>query len=102
MLPTALLLDRIYERHATGPGHPESPERYEAVTRSLTEGGLVDRMTRITPRDANDDDSPCVTLVPTSKPSSRISHAEPTTCPPATRPSVRRAAKWPCEPSAVS
>lgn len=56
MLPTALLLDRIYERHVTGPGHPESPERYEAVTRALNHEGLADRMTRITPRVATEDE----------------------------------------------
>src|SRR3954451_8810786 len=56
MLPTALLLDRVYERHTTGPGHPESPERYEAVANSLTHDGLAEKMTRIAPRDAIDDE----------------------------------------------
>jgi acetoin utilization deacetylase AcuC-like enzyme len=33
------------ERHLTGPGHPERPERLRAIHRALTESGLVERMT---------------------------------------------------------
>ncbi len=32
--PTALLLDPIYKQHDPGPGHPEEPARYDAVTRA--------------------------------------------------------------------
>ncbi|MEZ5352414.1 MAG: histone deacetylase [Bryobacteraceae bacterium] len=32
----ALLLDPVYRAHDTGPGHPESPGRYDAVTKALT------------------------------------------------------------------
>jgi acetoin utilization deacetylase AcuC-like enzyme len=35
---TGLLLDPVYEQHVPGPGHPESPERCEAIRAAL--GGL--------------------------------------------------------------
>ena len=56
MNPTALLLDPVYERHVTGPDHPESPERYETVRKALTESKLVDRMARVESRTATDDE----------------------------------------------
>ncbi|MDR7543319.1 MAG: histone deacetylase [Armatimonadota bacterium] len=33
------------ERHLTGPGHPERPERLRAIDRSLANSGLAERMT---------------------------------------------------------
>jgi acetoin utilization deacetylase AcuC-like enzyme len=38
MLEMALgiLLDPLYKRHDTGPRHPETPDRYDAVTRALS------------------------------------------------------------------
>lgn len=33
---TALLLDSIFKQHNPGPGHPECPERYDAVTAALS------------------------------------------------------------------
>lgn len=56
MHDTALLLDRVYERHIPGPGHPESPERYEAVTRGLADAGVLDQMPRIASRSATEDE----------------------------------------------
>ncbi|MEZ5400320.1 MAG: histone deacetylase [Bryobacteraceae bacterium] len=35
MADTALLLDPVYRKHDPGPGHPEAPARYDAVTRAL-------------------------------------------------------------------
>lgn len=34
-MPTALVHHSIYEKHDTGPGHPETPLRYEAVMNAL-------------------------------------------------------------------
>jgi acetoin utilization deacetylase AcuC-like enzyme len=53
---TALLLDPIYQQHDTGPGHPESIQRHVAVTRALTDAGLVEKMRRIEPRAATLDE----------------------------------------------
>ncbi|MBM3727208.1 MAG: histone deacetylase [Acidobacteria bacterium] len=54
--PSALLLDPLYKLHATGPSHPESPARYDAVTEALDREGLLKKMTRIAPRVAADDE----------------------------------------------
>ncbi len=53
---TAILLDSYYERHTTGPGHPECPERYEAVTRALEATGLLATAPRIQRRRATTDE----------------------------------------------
>ncbi len=49
---TALLLDPIYQQHDTGPGHPESIQRHVAITKALTESGIVAKAQSITPRAA--------------------------------------------------
>ncbi len=44
-MKTGLVLDRRYEAHDTGPGHPERPERIRAIRELMTEyrrEGLVD------------------------------------------------------------
>ena len=56
MHSTALLLDPVYERHVTGPGHPESPERYETVRKALGDTQLTDRMAKVESRPATDDE----------------------------------------------
>ncbi|HLJ16509.1 MAG TPA: histone deacetylase [Bryobacteraceae bacterium] len=53
---TALLLDPIYKRHRTGPGHPECPERYDAITSALERVGLVEPAIRLSPRLASEDE----------------------------------------------
>ena len=53
---TALLLDPIYKRHRTGPGHPECPERYDAITSALERAGLVEPAIRLSPRLASEDE----------------------------------------------
>lgn len=53
---TALLLDPVYQQHDTGPGHPESVQRHVAVTRALTEAGLVAKTQAIQPRAATVDE----------------------------------------------
>ncbi len=40
-MSTALLLDPVYKQHQTGPGHPERPERYDAVRSGLEREALV-------------------------------------------------------------
>src|SRR5580692_7662948 len=53
---SALLLDPIYRQHDPGAGHPERPERYDAVTRALSDTGLTKSMGRIAPRSATEDE----------------------------------------------
>lgn len=55
-MSTGLLLDPIHLDHDTGPGHPESPQRYRAISRALTEAGLVARTTPISSRAATDEE----------------------------------------------
>ena len=50
---TVLLLDPIFKLHAPGPGHPECPERYDAVTAALSH---LDDFPRIALRDATPDE----------------------------------------------
>ncbi|HEV2200273.1 MAG TPA: histone deacetylase [Bryobacteraceae bacterium] len=54
--PTALLLDPVYKRHDPGPGHPEQPARYDAVTRAIADTGLLSKLHRVDVRVANDDE----------------------------------------------
>ena len=49
---TALLADPISKRHEPGPGHPESPARFDAVVKGLAQFQL----TPYTPRSATDDE----------------------------------------------
>ncbi len=54
--PTALLLDPIYKQHDPGPGHPEQPARYDAVTRAIEHTGLLSRLHRVEVRVATEDE----------------------------------------------
>jgi len=54
--PTALLIDPVYKQHNPGPGHPERPERYDAVTQALERSGLTHALGRISPRAATEDE----------------------------------------------
>ena len=51
---TALLLDPLYKEHDPGPGHPEQPARYDAVTRAIEDTGLLSQLHRVDVRVAND------------------------------------------------
>jgi acetoin utilization deacetylase AcuC-like enzyme len=53
---TALLADPVYKEHDPGPGHPERPERYDAVVRALDHAGLMKSLQRIDPRFATEDE----------------------------------------------
>ena len=55
-MSTGLLLDPIYKLHDTGPGHPEAPARYAAVTKALEESGLGNKTIPIHKRDATIDE----------------------------------------------
>lgn len=50
---TALATDPICEAHDPGPGHPESPDRYDAVMDGLKTAGLLDKLQRLPARDAS-------------------------------------------------
>lgn len=53
---TALLLDPIYQQHDPGPGHPESVQRHVAITKALTDAGIVAKTQSIAPRAATIDE----------------------------------------------
>ena len=53
---SGLVLDSLFKRHVTGEGHPERPERYDAVTMGLEREGLVRDSTRIDARPAHEDE----------------------------------------------
>ena len=55
-MSTGLLLDPIYKLHDTGPGHPEAIARYTAVTKALTDSGIVAKTAPIKPREATEDE----------------------------------------------
>ncbi len=55
-MTAALALDSGFQDHDTGPGHPESPARYVAVTKALQGAGLVDRMQPLPVREASDEE----------------------------------------------
>jgi len=56
MLPTALVADPVYRKHQPGPFHPERPERYDAALQGITAATPADRLLRIAPRRATDDE----------------------------------------------
>ena len=49
---TAVLYDPVFRRHRTGEGHPERPQRLEAVEAALERAGLIAAMTRTPARPA--------------------------------------------------
>lgn len=48
--PTGLVYNDACLRHKTGAGHPERPERLEAIWNRLKREGLLDQLTRLPPR----------------------------------------------------
>jgi acetoin utilization deacetylase AcuC-like enzyme len=54
--PTALLLDPLYKQHDPGPGHPEQPARYDAVTRAIESTKLLAQLQRVEVRVATEDE----------------------------------------------
>ncbi|HUU31762.1 MAG TPA: histone deacetylase [Phycisphaerae bacterium] len=55
-LCTAILYAQIFKQHDTGPGHPESPARCDAVMHGLERAGLKERLLALAPRMAGDDE----------------------------------------------
>ncbi len=53
---TALLLDPVYKQHDPGPGHPEEPGRYDAVTRAIEKTKLLPKLQRVAVRVATEDE----------------------------------------------
>lgn len=55
-MSSGLLLDPVFKQHVTGPGHPERPERYDAVMQALDREDLTKAFTRLSVRQASDDE----------------------------------------------
>ncbi len=55
-MSAGLLVDPIYIQHETGWGHPESHQRYEAITEALTDAGLIGRTIPLSQRRATADE----------------------------------------------
>ena len=53
---TGLVFDHEYRRHDPGPGHPESPDRYLALSEAFRKSGILSSAVRIPPRMAGKDD----------------------------------------------
>src|SRR5260370_11672111 len=54
LMKTALIHHPINQKHDTGPGHPETPMRYEVVMDALRDDKeLWDRLAQITPQKAS-------------------------------------------------
>jgi acetoin utilization deacetylase AcuC-like enzyme len=53
---TVLVAEAVYKEHLTGPGHPERPERYDAVTQAIEKAGLLARVERVAARAASEDE----------------------------------------------
>ncbi|MEP6935668.1 MAG: histone deacetylase [Nitrospirota bacterium] len=51
---TGLVYHPAYLEHDMGAGHPESPHRLRAIMQQLEQSGTAARLTRITPREAED------------------------------------------------
>ena len=56
MIPTALIADPFCQEHATGRGHPESPQRFAAVLEAFERAELLPKFSRISPIDPTPED----------------------------------------------
>jgi len=56
MLRTALVADGVYRQHQPGPFHPERPERCDAALQGITAAVPAERLLRIAPRRATDEE----------------------------------------------
>src|SRR5436309_4174125 len=54
--PTAMLADPIYKEHWTGEGHPERPQRFDAVLHALERAGAIKDALRVPARPATEDE----------------------------------------------
>ncbi len=55
-LDTAIVVDPIFKQHLTGEGHPERPDRYDAVTEAFRRQGWLETLPRLAPRAATEAD----------------------------------------------
>jgi acetoin utilization deacetylase AcuC-like enzyme len=55
-MTTALMADEIFREHLQGREHPERPERFDAVMKALSCAGLVEKMVRVEPREASEEE----------------------------------------------
>jgi len=55
-LKTGLVSHRLYREHDPGEGHPECPERYDAVLRGIAEAVPKERLLTLEPRAATEDE----------------------------------------------
>jgi acetoin utilization deacetylase AcuC-like enzyme len=55
-LPTALIADPLSKKHLTGGGHPERPDRFDAVLESLKRSSFFGRLAPLEARDATHDE----------------------------------------------
>src|SRR5260221_2422087 len=53
---TGLMFDPAYRRHLTGPHHPESPGRCDAIIEALQADGIETVLTHIASRAASDEE----------------------------------------------
>ncbi|MBA3972786.1 MAG: histone deacetylase [Candidatus Solibacter sp.] len=53
---TGLVFDHGFRRHDPGPGHPESPDRYLALSEAFRKSRILESAVRIPPRMASEDD----------------------------------------------
>jgi acetoin utilization deacetylase AcuC-like enzyme len=56
MVRTGLAADPAVKKHDAGPGHPERPERYDAVVNRLESAGLLEALSGIEVRSATEDE----------------------------------------------
>ena len=56
MKPLAILTDPVYKEHRPGEGHPERPERMDAVSAALERAGALKDALRLSARAAIDDE----------------------------------------------
>ena len=55
-MKTGLLFDELYQKHDTGRGHPERPERLVAISKALQADGRVAAAERVAMRDVTTDE----------------------------------------------
>jgi len=55
-LRTAIVYAQLFKQHDTGPGHPESPARCDAVMHGLERAGLKERLLALAPRAAGNEE----------------------------------------------
>jgi acetoin utilization deacetylase AcuC-like enzyme len=53
---TAFLADPVYKEHLTGSGHPERPERFDAVVGAIQKAALGEALLRLESHPASEDD----------------------------------------------